>query len=168
MAENIFTPDFYKALYDAIVEASKGTMDLWAEEIADGESVGVDCYVDNYYITAEVIVATEWHDESFDHAFGTWHDPNPYLEVVGCEEIFNIHVYEGDTKDAKEIEGFSEEAFWSQFEVEKYGKYSKGDKVIFGRTGGTIVAYNTELGKYKIVNDKGIYHIESQYIKKVA
>ena len=53
----------------------------------------------------------EWHDDSFDHLFGTWHDPYPYWEVTGFDEITDVKVYESDDNDSKEIEGFSYKDF---------------------------------------------------------
>lgn len=168
MASNIFTPEFYKAFYDAVIE--EGKADSNYADICDGEHVSIDFYIgeDDMYVTCEAHYITELHDDSFDHAFGTWHDPYPYLEVVGCDDIYDVKVYESDCKDAKEIEGFDYDSFWAQFEVESYAGFKKGDKVSYSGKEVEFLAYNTETGEYKIRRMDGlVLNVLSRFIRRI-
>lgn len=107
---NIFTEDFYSELYDAVLDVGCNC-DYYYEDILDDKYVDIDCYVGDLYITATVHYTKEWHDDSFDHLFGTWHDPYPYWEVTGFDDITDVKVYESDDNDSKEIEGFSYKDF---------------------------------------------------------
>ena len=110
MANNIFNNDFYKAFYDAVVEA--GQTDIDCENVCEGKNVPIDFEVGDLYVTCEAHYMTEKHDESFDHLFGTWHDPMAYLEVTGCDKLANVKVYESSDRDSAEVAGFDYEEFW--------------------------------------------------------
>ena len=111
MTKNIFTPEFYQKMYDALMDVDWSYNDDY-EAVIEGLPVAEDCYVDDYYITADkVYYDKEFVDESFDHAYGTWHDPFAHYEVTGIYNIDCVHVYENDQKGAKEIFGFDKEAF---------------------------------------------------------
>ena len=113
-AKEIFTPEFYKKLYDELLE--KANKDWYYEDVCESGHLAMDCECDwagdIYVVLNDVEVGTEVHDDSFDHAFGTWHDPHPYLEVTCIEGLSDVHVYENSNRDAKEIEGFDIEAFF--------------------------------------------------------
>lgn len=113
MDKSIFTTEFYKNLYDALLENAKS--DWYYEDVCNGKLLSMDCecgWASDVYVVCDIEVGTEVHDESFDHAFGTWHDPAPYLEVVSIDGIDDIHVYESSDRDAKEIDGFDIDAFF--------------------------------------------------------
>lgn len=113
MAKNIFTPEFYKEMYDKLMKRAKNYSGDNYEKAIEGSPVAEDCYVGEYYVTIdEVCFDKEWVDESFDHAFGTWHDPNAGYEITGICDIDEIHVYESDDSNAAEIDGFDVEAFF--------------------------------------------------------
>lgn len=113
MATTIFTKEFYSKMYDELLGSAKYLWGDRLEDAMDGKAVAEDCYVGEYYITVdEVYYDREWVDESFDHAFGTWHDPNAGYEICGICDIDKVHVYESDDSNAAEIHGFDYDAFF--------------------------------------------------------
>ena len=110
ITSTIFTQDFYKAFYDAVVEA--GQIAFNYEYVCEGKNVPIDFEVGDLYVTCEAHYMTTLHDESFDHPFGTWQDPMPYLEVTGCDRLANVKVYESSDRDSTEVAGFDYEEFW--------------------------------------------------------
>lgn len=166
---SIFTPEFYKAFYDAVMDA--GNADDVYEDICDGKSVPIDFYIgdDDLYVTCTAHYMTTLHDESFDHLFGTWHDPNPYYEVVGCDDIDEVRVYESSDADAREIDGFDYDKFWAQFEVESHLGFKKGDKVSYSGEVVEFLAYNTERDEYKIRKaDGSVFYIMKKFVRRIA
>lgn len=163
MKTNIFTKEFYSKLSDAIIEKG-GDADY--EKLCEHESVSVCCYVDNMYIEAEVVYGTTWCDDSFDHAFGTWHDPCAHYEAEGIEELEDITVYEDD--DCKKvIEGFSYDDFWAQFEKDEKvldtvsGKRKKvhvGERLAYGKQEVEFLAYNEMKEMCKVRWEDGSIH----------
>ena len=175
MNANIFTPDFYSNLFDALLERVKDN-DNQYEDICEGNVIGMDCYIDDMYITCNVHYTTELHDESFDHAFGTWHDPNPYLEVDGIDDIDDVHVYESDDNDAPEIIGFSYDDFWAPYEKDTVILYSRtssnkrvkaGDKVIYCNNREVeFLSYNVMRCVCKVRYEDGSTHYaQSRFLK---
>ena len=166
MANDIFTPEFYKAFYKEVVDA--GQAEGLYEDICDGKTVPIDFYIgeNDMYVTCEAHYTTDLHDESFDHLFGTWHDPNPYYEVVGCDYVGEVRIYESDERDAKEIKGFSHDDFWAQFEGD-LSWCKKGDKVLYCNLEAEFLAYNTERGEFKLrFADGKTMYADSRFVKR--
>ncbi len=170
-----FIDNFYTRLYDALLEKVQNN-DFYYEDICEGNSIGMDCYVGDLYITCEVCYTTELHDDSFDHLFGVWHDPHPYYEADGIEDIADVHIYESDDKDAPEIEGFSYDDFWAPYEKDTVILYSRtssnkrvkaGDKLLYcGKHEVEFLAYNEmkELCKVRY-EDGSIHYTQSRFLK---
>lgn len=98
-----FTKEFYCHLFLKIKDELP---DVEYREY-NGYNYGFD--VDGYYIDLDVYFVFEWNDESFDHAFGTWRDPNPCYIAVGVERVENVEVYISGTEE--KVTGFSCEDF---------------------------------------------------------
>lgn len=105
MKTNIFTKEFYKHLFTKM-EADFGNV-----EYNDMNEYICAYEVDGYDIELTVSYDFEWHDDSFDHAFGTWHDPYPYWEACGIIEVFDVVVFETGTEN--EVTGFDCDEFIS-------------------------------------------------------
>ena len=122
MAKNIFTPDFYKDLYKEICDYCKNNY------VSDGESSGTmsGCFsLDEYEIEFEADIECEFQDESFDHAFGTWHDPNAGY-VFGCVSgISEINIYGEDGL----LESVDIDEFEAVFHESEHKGHKAGDKV---------------------------------------
>lgn len=157
MVQKIFSPKVYKMMADAIENRRKDIDGFDPNESYPVEVETEDCY----FIDFEVQFDYEVNDDSFDHAFGTWHDPCPYLEPTNIIGIDNVEVY----KDNRQVENhnYNEDDFWSQFEVTERGGFKAGDKigVKIGREvrEGEFLAYITENGWYKVrLNGKVNYY----------
>ena len=99
---------FHKALAQALLEFANEQNDprgWWIDEfyvddpVHEGELLTVEC---------RVLFHCELHDESFDHAFGTWRDPNPYFEATGIKDLEIVSVIDENNQayegyDANEI-----------------------------------------------------------------
>lgn len=170
-----FSDDFYKHLANAIREG----MD---DVVYDDEEKGNPdtFHVDGYAVDVTVYYGWELHDDSFDHAFGTWHDPYPCMKAEYIDDIDDVTVSIEETDE--QVDGFDYDAFMAQFEepsfiishhdkVNKYYrnvKVNSGDKVLcFGREA-TFLAINKENGKFKIKTDKGIVYTESKYMRLIS
>ena len=103
MKTNIFTKEFYSHLFEKI-EAEFPYVEHCEY---NGYNYGFD--VDGYYIELDIYFAFEWQDDSFDHAFGTWHDPFAGYAAVGVEKVENVEVFKVDTDE--KIEGFDCDEF---------------------------------------------------------
>ena len=81
---------FHKALAQALLEFAneqeETPIEFFDEEVYVGE-LTINCNVAFHY---------EVHDESFDHLFGTWRDPNPYLVATGVKELEILSVSDDD------------------------------------------------------------------------
>ena len=170
-----FSEQFYKHLHDAIM-GNAGNVEY------DSEAHGYPdtFYVDGYKVDATVFYGWELHDDSFDHAFGTWHDPHPYMEVEYLDNIDNVVVYEEETGEM--VEGFDNDAFMSQFEEPfclvhhhdkerrcyRHVKVNSGDKVLYFCQEATFLSYNKENGKLKVRTERGTYYTELKNIKIIA
>lgn len=77
--------------YDKVVEEIRNSVnDLEDIECSVMTSESCDFNIDlsggnEAYIAVAMEVRSSWHDESFDHAFGTWTDPAPYWEPYEFE-----------------------------------------------------------------------------------
>ena len=78
MASNIFTPEFYKAFYEAVVDA--GNADDIYEDICEGKSVPIDFYVGEY----------KWHPS--------------LLSTFSCQSYLGLHLI---SREAWKIQSFS-------------------------------------------------------------
>lgn len=129
MAKNLFTKDFYEKVFkelddwmsreDGMENSGSKTVTLYIEDderFNDGDTIEIEM---------EAGYECDLHDDSFDHAFGTWHDPCPYWEYAGLTYIDDVRVW----VDEKEVQGFSVDDFWAQFHVEEHRGIKKGDKV---------------------------------------
>lgn len=169
MTKRDFTADFYRHLYDAIREY---TDDL--ELDGCDTSASATLYVDGCEVELTVEFSLEWIDESFDHAFGTWHDPYPYYRVSCIEGVDDVRIYDEETGD--EIEGFDCGAFMAQFDVPSHifsirGRHMKvqsGDTVSWCGKDAVFLAYNRESGKVKVRTDKGDLYTDQRQIKVTA
>ncbi len=163
MKKEIFTADFYSKLTDTLIK-DVNSNDVYYEDLCEGKSISMDCYIDDMYVTCDVCFSTEVHDDSFDHAFGTWHDPYPYLEADGITDIDEVHVYESDENDSPEIEGFSYDDFWAPYEKDSYilrngrGRVKAGDKVIYDSKEVEFLSYNTMKEVCKVRYEDGSIH----------
>ena len=134
-----FTQEFYKEVYKKIMDKQS------SYDAGDGFDFYPTIYVEfngvTYQIDIEVTYASEFIDESFDHAFGTWHDPNAgYYFADGIDGIGKVDVW--DDEDGEEVEGFDEAAFWQQFDEDNYRNIKVGDKVMYSDKEYEFVAYN--------------------------
>lgn len=104
-------PDFfYKEVYDRINE--KISNFDYGEDVNQMQDYDFD--LGEYWVHVECWFSSEWYDESFDHAFGTWHDPNAGWVITGIEEIGEIKV---EDEDGNEVEGFDVEKFCKDFHI---------------------------------------------------
>lgn len=170
-----FSRDFYEKLYKAI-------MDKVDEVAYDDEADGYPdtFYVDGCEVDATVYYGFELHDESFDHAFGTWHDPYPYMEATCVNGIEEVTVRDEDT--GEEVSGFSCDAFMAQFDEPTtllsyhdpaLGRYrhvrlNSGDKVAYCGKEATFIAYNSESGKLKVRTDSGERYTDRKNVRMIA
>jgi len=136
------TEKFYKELHEELMKYSQALSGSEEEKAREDENVYVECYVGEYYVTAMVHFKVVLHDESFDHLFGTWHDPNPQMEIEGYDYLEDVHVYESDDKDAQEVGEFDFRAFMRQFEEDRYVNFKKGDAATYYGRDVTFIAYN--------------------------
>lgn len=162
-----FTQEFYKEVYKQIMACQKDY------DAGEGFDFTPTIYVEfndaTYQIDIEVTYASEFQDDSFDHAFGTWHDPNAgYYFADGIESIGKVEMW--DEESGEEVEGFDEDAFWQQFEASLHLHLKNGDKVLYRNKEYKFVSYNTELGRHKLVDTEGkeIYVWHYSELKKVA
>ena len=172
-----FTQDFYKELYKALYDYCKSYCDENYVDFSEGISAEVEVAKDDnsaYTIYADCSCMTEWHDESFNHLFGVWHDPNPYYKFTDVEGISDVHIYDDD---GEEVEGFDKEAYYEQFREYEHGGFKKGDKVRVLKYGKLseivyeILYYDTQYSKFNIkrVGDKLRTSYEHRaYLRKVA
>lgn len=161
MVQKIFTHEVYKMMVDAIEDYRSNLDGFEPNESYSVEVETEDCY----FIDFEVQFDYEVHDDSFDHAFGTWHDPNPYLEPTNIIGIENVEVY----KDDKKIENhnYNEEDFWGYYLFPDYGELKVGEKVsvriLTEDYECEFVSYNIKNGTYNVRlngKDKEVHRIQ--------
>lgn len=134
-----FTQEFYKEVYKKIMDKQS------SYDCGEGFEFTPTIYVEfngvRYQIDIEVTYASEFQDDSFDHAFGTWHDPNAgYYFADGIESIGKVEMWDDETDE--EVEGFDEDAFWQQFDEDSYRNIKVGDKVMYFDKEYEFVTYN--------------------------
>ena len=161
----VFTKEFYLKIYKELHD--------YCEENYDGEEV-MTVWIDDieinghyYEIDCEVDIEREFHDESFDHAFGVWHDPFPYYEFVDVDGISDVEVYE----DGNKIEGFSVEDYYNFVNNdEDHEGFHTGDKVMIGKSLAEVRYYNHRNDVFRVKYENGrkddfVWH---RQLKKVA
>ena len=98
-----FPANFYQALYDAI-------MDEDYEPEIHCTFAEVNFELLDYEVDVAVWLNTVWVDDSFDHAFGTYHDG--HFEVRSIKEIEMQSIYSPAGDEV--TEDFDEDQFWLQ------------------------------------------------------
>lgn len=107
--KEIFTKEFYKELGDYLVNCMND--DGWysdqMDDVVHNRHIGMDCdCVGDVYVTCEV-------EFDFERSYSNVpYDETWDVIVTEVYDIKNVHVYEDNNKDAKEIEGFDVEAFY--------------------------------------------------------
>ena len=170
----LFTKEFYQAVFHQMEERLKEDFCPTEE---DEEVDGYACFEEEPFaddgdcIEVEMTLRTlnEWEDDSFDHAFGTWHDPYAcwgYGYIYDVED--DVKVY----KNGKEIEGWNMDDFWLSFNEEQhtnaYGTvFSKGELVETGPSNsvvGEFLYFDSFNEKYhvKVGDEEKVYG----YIRK--
>lgn len=166
-----FTREFYEHLDDAIM---KGLDNVTYDD--DISNYGDSFEVDGFEVEATICYTWELHDDSFDHAFGTWHDPYPYMEATGFESISDVHVY--DSESEEEVEGFDYEAFMALYEKDTMrinyydanGCYlhvcmKNGDRILYKGTEAVFRAYNCMNGLIRIEHDGKTKYAKTKDVK---
>lgn len=104
--------DFYDALESELAEWAKrcgeytGLYGGEGEIDSDEEERDCDLFVDfgggSAEVSLRVTLYSEWVDESFDHAFGTWDDPHPHYvpTAVAVAEVYSVKAYDDDGEEA--------------------------------------------------------------------
>ena len=157
----LFTKEFYQAVFHQMEERIKEDFCPTEE---DEEVDGYACFEEEPFvddddcIEVEMTLRTqnEWEDDSFDHAFGTWHDPCP------CWKFGYIYDVDDDVKvykNGKEIQGWNMDDFWLSFHEERHTTasgtvYTKGEQVETGWSNGVV----GEFLYYDSFNEK--YHVK--------
>ena len=166
-----FTQEFYKAVYNELV--AFGNDCDFEDDFEREPTISVVFGGVEYELDIEATFGQEWHDESFDHEFGTWHDDNACWVFNGdIKAIGEVKVYDmSDGGNGEEVAGFDEAAFWQQFDRDwSYSGIKVGDKVVYREKEYEFVSYNTMLDSYKLKDVDGkLIHTNSCYkVKKVA
>ena len=171
----LFTKEFYQAVFHQMEEKLKE--DLCPTE-EDEEVDGYACFEEEPFaddgdcIEVEMILRTqnEWEDDSFDHAFGTWHDPCPCWKFGYISDVYDAKVYKNGKE---EIQGWNMDDFWLSFHEEQHTTasgtvFNKGEEVETGLSNGVV----GEFLYYDSFNEK--YHVkvdgeerEYDYIRKL-
>ena len=161
-----FSTEFYKKLYDRVYDECEKRF-----ENPDNEpsvSMTVEIEFDDCTIEADVEVTCEFEDRSFDHAFGTWHDPYAGY-VFGDVDIISGKVYDDDGN----VYEFDVEAYDSQFMSDHKGGIVKGDKVgVIGRYGNVLyeaefIAYDTHKSESLVKFTNSYGKVVEKYVKTI-
>jgi len=120
-----FSRDFYKKVY-------KEAFDYCADnfENEDNEQTGectVSISVDGYDLEFTADVECMYEDESFNHAFGTWHDPYAGYYFADVYGIRDVTVYDDDGDC---VDGFSIDEYNEQFFDDEHLNIRKGTKCV--------------------------------------
>lgn len=165
-----FDKDFYKRVYEALCDYCEAHFhDAWHE---DGDIICATVDIDEYTVEAYCDCSSEYKDESFDHAFGTWHDPCPSYEFEDVIGIEDVSVFDDDG----EVEGFSIDDYYAQFVEDEHDDLKKGDKVLFYNKTRyeedeyEVVSYNTQDGEFcvKRISDNKVVHTSRYNLKKLT
>lgn len=143
MEKTIFTPEFYRKVYDSITD------DI--DDMDDGSNY-FECVIGDVTVSMSVLVDVTEEDRSFSHAFGVEHE-------TGCVRTFadiaDVEVWDGD---GDPVEGFSVEAFNGQLlrdEVHVCGRVvRRGDAVTtcdFRNITAEFVGYDTARERYAVL-----------------
>lgn len=108
-----FPDSFYQQVYDEL--KFRGDQFDYGED--PNQMQECDLEIDDYWVHVDWWFSTEWVDESFDHAFGTWKDPDAGWLITGIEMIVNVIV---EDDEENKVEGFDVEKFCKDFHIEKY------------------------------------------------
>lgn len=147
-----FTQEFYKEVYKKIMDKQS------YYDCGDGFDFYPTIYVEyegvRYQIDIEVTYASEFRDDSFDHAFGTWVDDHAgYYFADGIDAIGNVDVW--DETNGEEVEGFDKDEFWRQFEKDNFRNIKVGDKVVSYGVEYKFVSFNYMLEKIRLMDADG-------------
>lgn len=149
MVQKVFTPEVYKKMVEEILSYRDGIDDFDPQN-----SYSIDVETEDYYIEFEVTFDYEVHDDTFDHAFGTWYDPCPYPEPTHINTISNVEVHRDDEKVEHD---FNEKDFWGYYQFPEYGELKAGDTIRFMICSdwyeGKFVSFNVKNGAYKVLVD---------------
>lgn len=107
---------FFKPFYQQVYDELKKLGDEYDYGYDPNALQEYDFEIGEYWLHVEWWWATEWYDESFDHAFGTWHDPNAGWLITGIEFIVKVKV---EDDEGNEVEGFDVEKFCKDYNIEK-------------------------------------------------
>lgn len=159
-----FTKDFYEKVYKAVYEYCEE----YYKSDCDGSMSVSTVEVDGYEIECDADIDTEWHDDSFDHAFGTWHDPYACYEFADVAGISNVTVWD---EEGDEVEGFSVDDYDAQFIEDEYNGIKKGDKVVVLYRGGytepyEVEYYNKRTGRYRVRAERQFHNGKKYYQTK--
>lgn len=173
MVRNLFTREFYKEVFDQMDKYLSDADNFLPEREQETATAYVCIEGDDRFLEhpddddviemdIECDCVCEWEDDSFDHAFGTWHDPYACWQYAGIESLGEVTVY----VNGKKVEGFDEDAFWSQFYEYEHGKFKAGDEVqylfrknyynVWSEKTGTLLYYDTYHCEWAIKTDDGI------------
>lgn len=170
MAKNLFTREFYREVYKQIDQRLNDDYNPTAEYCDENVYVCIeddDRFTeadDVIEVEADVCTYNEFQDESFDHAFGTWHDPCPYWKYCGIEGVEDIRVI----VNGKEVQGYNRDDFYRAFQDAEHHGFKAGDTVRFRKGGiaettGTLLYYDELNGSYRV--KAGDKEIDVNYIK---
>lgn len=128
MKPTSLSPEFYKKLYDEII--CKFEFDPESTE-------DTSCYItaedfEGFFIEFKATFEVNVIDDSFDHAFGTYHDS--HIEAGELTDIDEVFMYDEDDNDVSHL--FDYDAFWEQFKCYEL-KFNSG-KVV--NSGDTVIA----------------------------
>lgn len=128
MKPTSLSPEFYKKLYDEII----CKFEFVPEDIDD-----TSCYIDaedfdGFYIEFKATFEVNVIDDSFDHAFGTFHAS--HIEAGELTDIEEVTMYDEDGNNVSKL--FDYDAFWEQFKCYEV-KFRSGTVV---KSGDTVIA----------------------------
>ena len=156
------TPEFYEQLVNDVYDYCKRNY-----ENEDGEkyvTMSVCLSIGDYEVELDAEVESEFVDESFDHAFGTWHDPMAGWAFGSVYDVNNVHVYDADG----EVEGFSKDGFT----LTEYKGFKAGDEVTIRYTQSgkvyKVVSYDLFSEQFCLTDgEKNVFH-SLTFVKKAA
>lgn len=152
MEKTIFTPEFYRKVYDSITD------DI--DDMDDGSNY-FECVIGDVTVSMSVLVDVTEEDRSFSHAFGIEHETG-YVRTFA--DIADVEVWDGD---GDPVEGFSVEAFNEQLmnhEVRLSGKtVRRGDTVTascgYRTMAVEFVGYDTARDRYEVLHGGKRCHV---------
>lgn len=109
MKQKVFTTEFYKKMFNELIERVSNS-DWYFDELANGKFIGTDYEAeDGTYLTFEVQFDTEksWHAPTLNPR-----DEYCTLDVTGIAGLVDVKAYESSDRDSEELAGFDTEAFF--------------------------------------------------------